>query len=290
MGVFSFSSRSGSQRTIRVEFINGADNSVIGVSEMPPDRLPDSFAIDTTLDIKDQKWSVQRAEPEEKTQFLKTGKLRLVLSRLTTVNPANILFSLPTISNDVGKTQGNTLPNEAVFAIHEDDWRQVEFVSARLDSEINQEFADIRQIWISEKKDYGFKKIHVRKRIPEPLAESSLHLDGLRSIIPTQKQFDGVGFKRAPGIIPQSFAWSASLHFVMWGIADPGGKVRRLCLSGLPERDQVARICAALAELTKRHQVHLVDWCRGVRASSDANAFETYFTTQFADDDAARGN
>jgi len=139
---------------------------------------------------------------------------------------------------------------------------------------------DIRQIWNSEKAGQGFKKIHVRKRIPYPLAESSLRLDDLRSIMPTQKQFDGVGFKRASGIVPQSFAWSVSLHLVVWGIADPNGKIRCLCLSGLPERDQVARISAALAELTERNQVHFVDWCRTITISSDAKAFENYFAKQ----------
>src|SRR6266536_3546171 len=114
-----------SERTIRVELINGADNSIIAMSDMLPAQLPDNFAINTTLDFKNQKWSVQSADPSEKTQFLKAGKLRLVLSRLTTVNPADLLFSLPTISDDIGNAQGNTLPNATVFAIHEDDWREI---------------------------------------------------------------------------------------------------------------------------------------------------------------------
>ena len=53
MGVLNLFRKPDSERTIRVEFVNGADNSVIAVSEMPPDRLPDSFAIDTNLDIKE---------------------------------------------------------------------------------------------------------------------------------------------------------------------------------------------------------------------------------------------
>ena len=41
MGILNFFKKpvQGSEGTIRVEFINGADNSIIAVSEMPPSRL-----------------------------------------------------------------------------------------------------------------------------------------------------------------------------------------------------------------------------------------------------------
>jgi hypothetical protein len=282
MSILDFFSKpaQGSERTIRVEFINAADNSIMGVSKMAPAQLPDTFAINTTLDIKNQKWSVASAEPMEKGEFLKTGKLRLVLSPLTSANPADILFSLPTISDDIGNAQGNTPPSETVFAIHEDDWRQIEFVWAQYSPEIEKEFADIRQIWASEKSGPGFKKLHVRKRIPEPLGESSLHVEDLSKVVPPQKRFDSVGFQRTLGTIPQSFAWSAGPHVVVWGIANPDGKIRRLCLSGLAERDQVAPISAALAEMTERYQIYLVDWCRTAKIRSDAKAFENYLSRQ----------
>ncbi len=282
MSIFEFFRKAAqhSEGVIRVEFINGADNSIIAVSEMPPAQLPDTFAIDTTLDIKDQKWSVQSAEPMEKAQFLKTGRLRLVLCRVTVGMPEDILFSLPTISDDIGSVHGNTLPNDAVYAIHEDDWRQIEFVATRFGSEIDQEFADFRQIWTSEKSGPGFKKVHVRKRIPNPTTASSLHLDDLKGIIPPLKRFDAVGFQRTPGIIPQSFAWSVGRQVVMWGIADADGNVFRLCLSGVPEPDQVTKISAALAMLTDRYRLHLVDWCRTTKICSDAKAFENYFAQQ----------
>jgi hypothetical protein len=100
MGIFNiFKTPSAApEPIIRVEFINGADNSVIGVSNIPCNQLPDTFAINTNLDIKDQKWSVQSADPVEKAKFIKTGNLRLVLSLSSIVNPAEVLFSLPTIA------------------------------------------------------------------------------------------------------------------------------------------------------------------------------------------------
>ena len=79
-----------------------SDGSIFAVSNLSPSQLPDTLPIDITIDIKEQKWSVLSAELLEKTQFLKTGKLRLVHSRLTTVNPVELLFSRPTISDDPG--------------------------------------------------------------------------------------------------------------------------------------------------------------------------------------------
>lgn len=282
MGIFNiFKTPSAAlEPIIRVEFINGADNSVIGVSNIPCKQLPDTFAINTNLDIKDQKWSVQSADPVDKAQFIKTGNLRLVLSRLSMVNPAEVLFSLPTISDDVGNVRGTTLPNEAIFAIHEDDWRQVEFISATFNPEIHQEFVDIQHVCNSEKSGPAFKKLHVRKRIPNPLAVSSLNLDGLKVIIPSQKRYDGVGFYKTPGTIPQSFAWNCGQQLVLWGIAKDDGKILRLCLSGLPARGEVPAISTALANLTERYQLSFVDWCRTTEIHSDAKGFETYFQQQ----------
>ena len=67
MGILKFFKKAAaiSERTIRVELINGADNSIIAMSDMLPAQLPDTFAINTTLDFKDQKWSVQSAERRE---------------------------------------------------------------------------------------------------------------------------------------------------------------------------------------------------------------------------------
>lgn len=269
----------GSEKLIRVEFINGADNSVIAVSDMPADRLPDTFAIHTTLDIKDQKWGVQNAEPLHKPEFLKTGKLRLVLSCITVGVPADILFSLPTISDDIGGPRGNTIPNENVLALHEDDWRQTEFVSVQFVSEIAEEFADIRQIWDSKGNEPGFERLHVRKRIPEPLAGCALQLSDLRGVLPAKKEFEAVGFLQTPGTIPQSFAWLICENLAVWGIAESDGKVIRLCLRGLPMPDESASVSAAVGSLMEQHHLCFVNWCRMAKLS-DSAAFQNYFRVQ----------
>ena len=284
MSIFRFfggpTGRNAPDPIIRVEFINAADKSLIAKSEMPASRLPDTFAIDTILDIKDQKWSVAGAEPLAKTEFVKTGKLRLMLCRVTIGIPGDILFSLPTISDDIGKPEGQALPSDSIFGLHEDDWRQVEFVSETFAMQISEELSDVQEIWKNQKTGLAFRKVHVRKRIPDPMAGSSLSLADLKRLVPPVKNYNGVGFRRTRGIVAHSFAWAVDRTLTIWGVCDELENITRLCLSGSPESKDTLAISDTFSVLTKQHRLHLVDWCRMVEIHSEAEAFKKYFDRQ----------
>jgi hypothetical protein len=275
MSILDLFKKRPTEPTIRVQYVDAAGNSVLGYCNMPVSRLPESFALQTTVSIQDHQWSVVSAEPTEKADFLKTGQLRLVLSRLTSVDPKDILFSLPTISNDVGRTVGDAVPNDNVFVIHEDDWRQVEFVSSQFSSKINEEIADIRRIWESQRSGPAFKTLHVRDRIPEPLAGCSLALGDLKEIIRPQRAFDAVGFIRTAGTVPQSFAWALDEKLILWGVAGTDGRIHRLCLRGFARRERVSETSSLLAAFTDRYRLYFVDWCR-MAVISDNTAFQMY--------------
>src|SRR5258708_3062988 len=85
--------------TIHVEFTDAATGAVFAQSDMPLTQLPDSFALNTTLHLGDEDWTVERAEPLTSTEFKRTGKLNLTLRRVMMVDPREILYSLPTIEN-----------------------------------------------------------------------------------------------------------------------------------------------------------------------------------------------
>ena len=269
-----------SKKTVHVEFINAKDNSVIAVSDMKPDQLPESFAINTTLDMKNSKWSVQSADPVEKSEFVQTGKLRVVLSPITTMPPGEILFSLATISDDIGGVTGDALPSGKILALHEDDWRQAEFVSQNFTNEVEQELADIANIYKTQRSGIGFKKVHVRKRIPNPLANQSITLPQLEAVLHPQEKLDSVGFQRTRGIIPNSFAWKLDGRLTIWGVTDSTGIVRRLCVRGVPENKNLAHISETFSALTGQYKLVFVDWCKAIKINSDVKAFENYFSKQ----------
>jgi hypothetical protein len=90
------------------------------------------------------------------------------------VNPEDILYSMPTINDGLpddylaGKIDKDTL------VIHEDNWRQFEFVSRKHRDAVNAELLDIDRIWKEQAVDVGggltaFRSLHVRQRIPVPL-------------------------------------------------------------------------------------------------------------------------
>ena len=276
-GLMSLLGSSSAKDLIHVELINAKDKSVIAVSEMPPEQLPDSFAVDTTLTIKGKQWSVVSADPMDKPSFLKTRKLKVVLSPLTFVSPQDILFSLPTISDDVGAAMGKDIPGPDIFSIHEDDWRQIEFVSAQFKAELAQELEDIRKIYKNEQQKFGFKNLHVRKRIPNPLSNASISLADLEKIVAPVEKFKGVGFSRTAGIIPASFAWKISSDAVIWGVTDEKGNIARLCFQKPARLSNSSQISEAFASLAAKHKLAFVDWIQAIQTEGDAKAFASYF-------------
>jgi hypothetical protein len=260
--------------TVRIEFVNGRDQCVLATSDVPLTQLPESFRIDTSVEVNGRKWSVSSADPTEKVDFAKTGHLRVVLAEIKQLPPGDLLFSLATISNDCGRVVGRVLPHDGLFQIHEDDWRQVEFVSNSYRGAVDQELKDIRAIYENERVGVGFRRVHVRKRIPEPLSGVSLRLEELRIYLPPKSSYEAVSFTRTPGTVPGSFAWKTILGPVVWGLADKDGSVALLCLAG--RQNEARRTGEVLSKLAGEKGLLLVDWCRVKAIGGSADIFQEY--------------
>lgn len=93
---------------------------------------------------------------------------------IVTMDPNDILFTTPTLNDAIPATlEGSTVPQDCI-QLHEDDWRQFEFVAASQRSEIDAELADIGAIWDNNSVPLGdsgtaFREVHVRKRIRDAL-------------------------------------------------------------------------------------------------------------------------
>ena len=95
-------------------------------------------------------------------------------SAVTLLDPKDILFSTPTLNDALPAELGPSAPGDDCFQMHEDDWRQFEFVSAALGAETSSELAAIDRIWKEQSVALGndataFRNVHVRQRIPTPL-------------------------------------------------------------------------------------------------------------------------
>lgn len=158
------------RKTVHVTFVDESSGRAFVFTDMPPNRLPETFeGLNTTMHIGDADYAVMFADPPTRAEFTRTGKLTIRVTRVVMMNPADVLFSLATIENTLPATKGPT--GEGALALLEDDWRQVEFVSAELGEAMEREFGAIRAVHEARGDAPGFKTTHVRKELPRPLGE-----------------------------------------------------------------------------------------------------------------------
>jgi hypothetical protein len=253
-------------RLVHVEMVDREGQRLI-TSDMPIEQLPQSFEAATTLHIRGEDFDVVEADPMTAEEFGRTGRLRLVLRKvkIETIDPRQVLFSLPTISDELPPVApGTTKLKKDVLEMAEDDWRQTEFVHLSHDLTIDRELADVAAIYAEKRQGQGFKELHVRKRIPEPLAAARIDL----SALPAERYFDGVGFYGVAGLIAGGFALRMRSGIELYGVTR-GGIVSALCVHVLARRGIDEADINALQALAREHQLCVVDWCDCRRVSPD---------------------
>jgi hypothetical protein len=241
---------------IKVEFFETGKDEHFAVSMVPIGQLPETFEVATTFNIEGKKWSVVDADPKQKSDFEKTGKLRVMLSPLQTVNPKNILFSLPTINDRICAVQ-KAKSLDGMLVIHEDDWRQVEFVSEKLLVDVETEFNSIRTIYETKWEEVGFTEMHVRKLIETPIDDGVIPYPALRNHFSVSKEFNGFGIRSYMAVAEHGFAFETRDGLLFYGVLSQQGNVIFLCLANT---DGFADKCG---DLMKTFHLIGVDWCKG---------------------------
>ena len=170
---------------IKVQFIDNFNGQTIGISEMTAKQLPETFSVPTTMHIHDSDWSVEEAIPENSVDFIKTKSLVLKMRKIEKINPNDLWYSLPTISNEFPRTIAKTEQTVFDIQIHEDDYRQNEFLNLNSQPLIEKEFAGIKDIWenyCKKSEDYIlFKNCHVRDVIGVP--NLTINFNKLKSLL-----------------------------------------------------------------------------------------------------------
>ena len=99
--------------------------------------------------------------------FRRNKKVEQKTEKVELMNPNDIWFTIPTISNEFPQTVDMKEQTEFDIFIHEDLYRTNEFLNFNALPLIEQEFVGIKEIWAnhSEKSDdyVLFKKCHVRE-------------------------------------------------------------------------------------------------------------------------------
>ena len=220
----------GNKDKIKVEFINNLNNEIIGVSEMTADQLPETFEVDTTMHLGDDNWSVDEAIPAKATDFIKSKHLILKMSKIELMNPNDLLFTLPTISNEIASTVPKPLFNDFEHQILEDDWRQNEFLNKSSINLINHEIEEIKKIWKKDKKENisfnAFKNCHVRRTIGNP--NLKLNFEDLKSLLEV-KAIGSLKFIKNKDFVKNAFVIKTK-ETTFYGIVE-NNNVTQLCIS-----------------------------------------------------------
>jgi hypothetical protein len=245
-------------KTVAVTFVDDGTDTDVAKSDIPLDQLPDTFALDTQLDMAGVPYTVVAAVPQTKSEFAKTKRLTVRLRKLESIDPKSILFSLPSICGSALPECATSAPVGTVLVLHEDDWRQCEFVSVEHRSAASSEFSAIRDIHATAAAKVGWRKIHVRERIPRPLPNGILWMD-VASLIGNCESLGGMAFGDPAKPILGSKAIRFSDSVVLWGV-EAGNGLAALCVENI-EAASVSTI-DSLKRVAGRYALVFVHWCR----------------------------
>jgi hypothetical protein len=251
--------------TVSVEFVDAATGRTFARSDVPAEQLPETFEVDTTLTLEGESWSVVGAEPPTAAEVRASGRLVLTLSRVTFVSPHEILYSLPTLCDRL-PTVDPAADHVDRLRMHEDDWRQVELISAGLVDVVTAELAAVRRVFSEQTVTgpgggiIGFRGIHVRAAPATPLIPP-LSLASLRQALPAQHTYAGIGFLDAPGVMVDSFAFKHGSIDVYGLATDDAVTVLGLRPTGRPS-GAVDTLAAGIAGVMRAGTLVVVDWCR----------------------------
>jgi hypothetical protein len=110
---------------------------------------------------------------------------------VTMVDPNDLVFSLPTLADRMPEGVKAEAAVPGAFHMHEDDWRQVEFVGRSQADAVEAELGRLRTFMARHRKGVGFTEVHVRSERPEGLVPLGIGADRLESLLP-----DGVPRRR----------------------------------------------------------------------------------------------
>src|SRR5258708_8248100 len=130
--------------TVETLFIDVNTNNVIERADMPVERLPQNFAVETKLHIAGEDWRVIKADPTTAEEFIQTGKLVIILEKIARVPAGGTLYTLPSICDEIPAIlAGSTKQGKDVLELPEDACRQTEFVPHSYRSAIASPLAEI---------------------------------------------------------------------------------------------------------------------------------------------------
>lgn len=178
-------------------------------------------------------------------------------SKVVTMNPNDILFTTSTLNNALPDFKEKT---DTCAFFHEDEWRQVEFISKDQKSSIDKEFVKIQDIYDNYSHDggtyMGFKKVAVRDLITQPL---SVDFSKLKSYLTDKDiKIQGLGLENNEGQVKDGFFFAVN-GVNYYGLLD-NNTVKTFCIYSADGDKELKEATNNLSKFLATEKLYLVDW------------------------------
>lgn len=263
--------------TIHITFIDADTGKAVSEAKTQIDALPEAFDTEREVVIDGKNWEFIEAVPTQKAEFSKTGRVEIRLRDLGLIDPGKVLFSLPTLDTALPAIGDEKCAGDERLIIHEDDWRQIEFVSTSHLSGIETELKAIERIFQTCRQGGGFREIHTRSEVGAPLFDSLLSFGKVKQELGCRREFKGVGFAGIPTLIEKGFAFESDFGMTFFG-QQSEGVLSSLCRTVRNAATLGPQSAAArLAKFTASHNLIYVDWCWMVALKGSEADFRKHF-------------
>jgi len=191
---------------------------------------------------------------------------------------AQLLFGLPTICDPtppLAETPHQPAQGETV--LHEDDWRQIEFVSEENREYIEQQFVQHRRFRAEKRQEAGYTEILPRPEHPAPFSRLGVSQAALRDALEVSSwerlSIDWLGGARE---VEGGFAAPLGHGVILYGYAIDN-VVQELALL-VPTHDPSISCPETVKRVGRFVKADLVDWYKLARiASSDTPGFSKWW-------------
>jgi hypothetical protein len=178
------------------------------------------------------------------------------MSDETSIDPTKILFSLPTICDPMPALEEAPAPAGAHW-LHEDDWRQIEFVAVANRDYIQRQLAALAAFKQQHWRGAGWDSVYTRAEHPTPLVATGLYLDKDQGLTTS-----ALTIGEPPRPVRGGFAFSNGSDWFIYGQRAADGQLVQMGLwrGNSHISDGMAEILSRFAQAA---HVMLVDWERG---------------------------
>lgn len=263
------------EEEIEAVFIDAEGGREFGRTRLALDTLLEQLKSPTTFFIHGELWDVQAADPITRAELVEHGSARLTVHRqkpiAATAPVKDLRSSMSSLCSALPPMTGQpTLMRAPCLKLHEDAWRDVEFVADNAQAAITRNFHEIAAVLAeaARKRTAGFGRCVVRTEPAAPLDGVSIRVDELATALGQNADaaycvvIDGPppGRDIPNGLVLGGFAFDIEGGSYVYGRSVQSHIVELGVYRGDGVVPDARRVASALSALMRAHALTLVDW------------------------------